>query len=180
VFAHSHQGSCQADACRVPAATPGRWVNMIAVQPDVLAVAISASQTAADNLRPPGRRVQEDIPNTPVWARLSHSLLANPASLPLPLQIFVISIQSAESVMLTAELRSLRLQARFPNAAAADTARRQLEIQTRTVTAALTRNNEKPGRSSLGGLLTAGSFQVVGTDVLGSWPIYPELVRALQ
>jgi hypothetical protein len=179
-FALSHQGSCQDDSCRVPATTPGRWVNFLTIQPDVLAVAVSPNATEADNLRPPGRRLQEQIPEAPVWARLSHALLTNPSGLPVPVQIFAIGLQSAESVTLSAELASLHLKAHFPNGAAANTARRQLEIETRNLAAALTRNNETIDRATLAGLLTAGSFQVIGTDVLGQWPIHTELIRALQ
>ena len=179
-FARSHQGSCESDSCRVPATTPGRWVNFLSVQPDVLAVAVSANPTEADNLRPPGRRLQEQIPDAPVWAKLSHALLTDPAGLPIPVQIFAIGLQSAESVTLSAEPASVHLKAHFPNGAAADTARRQLEIETKTLTTALTRNNEKIDRASLAGLLTAGSFQVIDTDLFGLWPIYPQLIRALQ
>jgi hypothetical protein len=179
-FANSHGGTCEADACRVPATTPGRWVNFISVQPDVLAVAISPTQTAADELRPPGRRLQEQIPNAPVWAKLSHDLLTHPIGLPVPLQIFAISLQSAESAILSAELQSLHLKAHFANAAAAETGRRQLEIQTRTLTTALQQNNQRSDRATMAGLLTAGSFHVIGTDVLGTWPIYPELLKAIQ
>ncbi len=179
-FALSHQGSCEADSCQVPATTPGRWVNFLTVQPDVLAVAVSPSQTAADNLRPPGRRLQEQIPNAPVWAKLSHALLTTPAGLPLSVQIFAIALQSAESVTLSADPSSVHLKAHFANTAAAATARTQLQIETRTLTAALTRNNEKIDRATAAGLLTAGAFQVAGTDCVGEWPIYPELIRALQ
>ena len=179
-FALAHQGACQAEACRVPATTPGRWVNFLTIQPDVLAVAVSPNDAGADELRPPGRRVQEEIPDAPVWAKFSHQLLSNPTSLPLPAQIFAISMQSAHFVEMAARPQSLNLKARFENGPAADTARRQLEIQTRTLTSALLKKDEKPDPATFAGLLTQGSFQVVGTDLLGIWPLRPELLRALQ
>lgn len=179
-FAVSHQGLCEADSCRVPATVPGRWVDFVNVQSDVLAVAISPNPAAADALRPPGRRLQGQIPKAPVWAKLSHSLLTNPVSLPLPVQIFLISMQSAESVTLSLGTGSLQLNAQFANVPTADTARRQLEIQTKTLVSALARNNEKYDRASLASLLAEGSFRVMGSDVLGIWPIHPELIRALQ
>ena len=155
-------------------------MNFLLIQPDVLAAAIAPTPSAADNLRPPGRRVQEEIPNAPVWAKISHALLINPAALPLGLQIFDISIESAESVTLSAQRDDIKLKARFPNGAAADTARRQLELQTKKLKTALALDNERPDPAAISGLLTAGSFQVIGTDVLGTWPIRPELLRALQ
>jgi hypothetical protein len=179
-FAISHHGSCEADACRVAATTAGRWVNLIAIQPDVLAVAISPDRAGADDLRPPGRRRQQEIPAAPIWAKPSHFFLTHPAGLPVPVQIFAISLQSAESVIISAQLQSVQLKAHFSNAATADTARSQLEIQTRRLTSALVVDHEKPDRASMAGLLTAGTFQVIGTDVVGVWPIYSELLKALQ
>ncbi len=177
-FAIKQNGKCDDAACRVPASATGRWVNLILLQPDVLGVAISPNPTGADELRPPGRRVQEEIPPAPIWIRPSHALLSRPASLPLPLQIFAIGLQSSDQVTVSAQKDRVQLKASFANAAAADTARHQLEIETKLIKAAL--KSEKPDQSSLAGLLMGGSFQVIGTDVLGVWPVSPELLKALQ
>jgi len=177
-FATSHHGWCSDAGCQVPATTPGRWVNLITVQPDVLAVAISASPSDADNLRPPGRRVQEIIPNAPVWTKLSHALLLNPTALPLPVRIFAISLQSAGSVTISAMPDRLELEATFANSAAADTAMRQLQMQTRILTAALSK--EKADSASIGGLLTGGNFWLAGNELRGQWPVRPEFLRALE
>jgi len=177
-FAAAHQGWCGEAGCQVPATAPGRWVNLITVQPDVLAVSISANPSGADNLRPPGRRVQEVIPNAPVWAKLSHGMLLNPTALPLPLRIFVISLQSAGSVTVSAMPDRLELAATFANSATADTAMRQLQMQTRMLTTAL--GKEKVDSASIGGLLMGGNFWMAGNELRGQWPVRPELLRALQ
>ncbi len=156
-FAFAHQGTCANDACRVPATTPGRWVNFITVQSDVLAVAISGNQSAADNLRPPGRRLQEEIPDAPVWAKLSPALLNRPELLPLPLRMFAISLQSADAVTVSAQPSSLQVKATFANPTAADSARYQL-----------------------GRLQTSGSFLISGNTLVGTWPIQPEMLKSLQ
>jgi len=177
-FAAAHQGWCTGVGCQVPATIPGRWVNLITVQPDVLAVAIGTSPSGADNLRPPGRRVQELIPNAPVWAKLSHSMMLNPTALPLPVRIFVISLQSAGSVTISAIPDRLELEATFANSATADTAMRQLQMQTRILTAALSK--EKVDSASIGSLLIGGNFWVAGNELRGQWPVRPELLRALE
>ncbi len=177
-FAASHQGACNEAGCRVPATTPGRWVNLITVQPDVLAVAISTNPAGADDLRPPGRRVQEEIPNAPVWAKLSHAMLLNPTGLPLPVRIFVISLQSAGSVTISAVPDKVELRAEFANGATADTARRQLEMQTKVLRGALGQDAVDPG--SIGGLLMGGNFWVTGSELRGNWPVRAELIRALE
>ena len=150
------------------------------MQPNVLAVAISSNPTAADNLRPPGRRVQQEIPNGPVWAKLSNGMLTNPTTLPLPLRIFAIDLQLASSVTVFATADRLQLHATFANPSAADTAKGQLQIQTRLLTTALQQNGEKADSASIAGMLTAGTFQTAGKDLDGTWPLRREFLRALE
>lgn len=179
-FAIAHQGVCEEDACRLPGMEPGRWVNFLLIQPDVLGVAVTPLPTAGDELRPPGRRQQQEIPDAPVWASPAHALLMNPSAMPVPVQLFLISLQSAESVFLSADLKSVNLKAQFDNAATAETARSQLQIQTRALTRELTRGHQTIDPATLAGLLAGGSFQVVGVETLGVWPISPALLKAVQ
>ena len=107
-------------------------------------------------------------------------MLANPTTLPLPMRIFAIDLQSALSVMIWAQTDRLQLKAGFVNRTTADTAKQQLEIQTKLLTAALKQSGEKADSASLAGMLTAGNFQVIGNDLNATWPIRPELLKALQ
>ena len=100
-YAVAHGGTCRDETCRVPASKPGRWANFFPVQADVIALAIGSNSTAADLLRPPGRRVQDQPGEGPVWAKIPASVLKNPASLPLAARVFAITLQSAESVILS-------------------------------------------------------------------------------
>lgn len=186
-FAIVHGGTCEADACRAPSTKPQRWVNFIRVQPDTVALAMSSNESAAYLLRPPGRRSQELPLGDPVWVRVSPSLLKDPTGLPKPLQIFAISLQAAESVLLSAgraehgdEAFTLQLEAAFPDAPSADTTCKQLQIQTRMLRLELAQENQKPNPADLTGLLTAGSFQVGNARIFGSWPVRKELMRALE
>jgi hypothetical protein len=186
-YAGAHGGTCQGETCRVPASKPGRWANFFPVQADVIALAISDNQTAADMLRPPGRRVQDQPIAGPVWVRLSTMVLRNPESLPLAARIFAITLQSAESVVLSvgqaagsSEAFTIRLNAEFQNAAAADTTKKQLDIQTRMLKLELAKEQQKPNPADLTGLFTAGSFQAVEKRVVGEWPVRKELLEALE
>jgi len=186
-FAVLHGGLCEADTCRAPSSKPKRWVNFIRVQPDTVALAISGNATAADLLRPPGRRTQELPIGDPVWVRVSPSVLKDPTGLPKPLQIFAISLSGAESVLLSAgraergdEAFTLQLEAAFPDAPSADTTCKQLQIQTRMLRLALAHENQQANPADLTGLLTAGSFQVGNARLFGSWPVRKELLRALE
>jgi hypothetical protein len=186
-FAIAHGGTCDNDACRAPGTKPHRWVNFIRLQPDTVALAMSENPTAADLLRPPGRRLQALPPGDPVWVSLSPSLLKDPTALPKPLQIFAISLQAAESVVLSAgqaehgnEAFTVQLEAAFPNAASADTTCKQLQIQTRMLRLELAHENREPNPADLTGLLTAGTFQVGNTHLFGTWPVRKELLNALE
>ncbi len=121
----------------------------------------------------------------PVWVDLSPELLKSPAQLPLPLQILAISLQSASPVVLSvgagqAGAFLLKLDAQFPNRAAADTARRQLELETKSLTLALARQNHPSDVRDFTGLLASGSFQVADRHTLGRWLVRPELLHALE
>ena len=186
-FAIAHGGTCDGDACRAPGTKPQRWVNFIRIQPDTAAMAISQNATAADLMRPPGRRLQDSPPGDPVWVSVSPTLIKDPTSLPRPLQIFALSLQPAASVLLSAghaehsnEAFTVQLQAAFPNAPSADTTCKQLQMQTRMLKLELARENRQPSPADLTGLLTAGSFQVGNTHVFGTWPVRKELLKALE
>jgi hypothetical protein len=186
-FAMAHGGTCEDDACRAPGTKPRRWINFLRIQPDALALAISRNATAADLLRPPGRRLQDSPPGDPIWISVSPSLIKDPTGLPRPLQIFALSLQPAASVRLSAgraehsnEAFTVQLEAAFPNAPSADTTCKQLQIQTRMLKLELARENHQPSPADLTGLLTAGTFQVGNTHVFGTWPVRKELLNALE
>ena len=186
-YAIAHGGTCRDETCRVPASKPGRWANFFPVQPDVIALAIGSNPTAADLLRPPARRVQDQPGDGPVWAKVPASVLKSPASLPLPARVFAITLQSAESVVLSVGPSSgsstaftIRLNAEFPNEPTADTTKKQLNIQTRMLKLELAKEHQQPNPADLTGLLTAGTFQVVDKRVIGDWPVRKELLQALE
>jgi hypothetical protein len=186
-FAMAHGGTCEDDACRVPGTKPRRWINFLRIQPDAVALAISRNSTAADLLRPPGRRLQDSPPGDPIWVNVSPSLIKDPTGLPRPLQIFALSLQPAASVLLSAgraehsnEAFTVQLEAAFPNVPSADTTCKQLQIQTRMLKLELARENHQPSPADLTGLLTAGTFQVGNTHVFGTWPVRKELLNALE
>ena len=188
-YASAHGGTCRHDVCHVPASTPERWISFLPVQPDVIAVALSPDDSAAEQLKPDHRQAVEPIPSfQPVWVRVSHSLLKAPLSLPLAVRIFAISLQSADSVIFSLGKSAdpsqaafdVELDAECTNAATAESARNQLEIQTKMLSLELTREHAKPNAADLTGLLTSGAFEVRGKRVVGTWPVRKELLQTLQ
>ena len=186
-YASAHGGSCGGDVCKLPASRPGRWISFMQLQPNVLGVAINASPLAVQALA--ARKIDHPppLPTQPVWVRVAHYLLSDPKSLPLPVQIFVMALESADEVTLSADLDpenrnqfQLRMEAQCRNGAIADTARKQLEIQTKMLALGLERQHQQPNPADLSGLLIAGRFQVAGKELIGTWPLRRELLEKLQ
>jgi hypothetical protein len=186
-YATAHGGSCESSHCKLPTTRPGRWASFRSIQPDVIGLALSADPAAAGSFVLSDRTHRNSIPTDPVWIRPAHSLLSNPASLPLPARILAISLQFADEVTLslgrstsTSAPFELKLAARYPNPAMADTTRSQLEIDTKMLKLELAREHQQPNPADLTGLLVSGTFQVVKSEVFGAWPIRQELLNSLQ
>jgi hypothetical protein len=187
-YSVSHHGACTGELCNVPTSTRGRWASFVAIQHNVLGLAVSANGSAAETLRPPAHRRAEAMPGQPVWVKPSHALLRNPLALPLPLRIFAISLQSADVVVLalapapenSRAAFNLELTVECPSRATAETIRSQLEIQTSMLRRELAREHQQPNPADLTGLLTNGSFQVAAKTVTGTWPVRKEFVKTLE
>jgi hypothetical protein len=186
-YAAAQGGNCIGALCEAPTSKAGRWASFLAIQPDVMGLALSADPTAAAAVRPPGHAVSEAIPERPVWARISQSMLKNPAGLPVAVRLFAISLQFANPVVLSvrqadehSEEFELELDAQCATAAMAETIRNQLELDTKMLKLELAREHAQPNAADLTGLLTAGSFQVIDKRVVATWPIREELLRSLR
>jgi hypothetical protein len=186
-YAAHHGGSCNDTFCQALTTRPGRWASYLRIQSDMVGLAVSGDP--ADVLLLSPRKVEHAaaIPSAPLWVSLPHSVLSDPKELPLALRLFALAVQSADSVVLSAEPGkessgdfSLRMEAVCPNAAIADTARTQLEIETKLLNMELQRERQHPSRADLTGLLTAGSFRQSGKAVIGSWPVYRDFLQHLQ
>ena len=139
-YAAAHGGSCAAALCEAPTSRTGTWASFVSVQPDVMGLALSADRAGAEALRPPGHAFHEAIPDSPAWARVSPTILKKPASLPVALRIFAISLQFANPVVLSlgaadehSEEFKLQLDAQCANPAMAETVRSQLELDTKKI-----------------------------------------------
>jgi len=185
-YAMAHGGNCASKLCNAPTSKPGRWASFLPIQPDVMALALSANPNAVEVERPPGHFLRETMPSQPVWARLSRRLLANPASLPVPLRIFAISLQSANPVVLSLSPDAgstrfkLQLDAQCSSAAMAETIRTQFDIDTKLLKLGLARAHIVPNPADLSGLLSSGAFQVVDRRLVATWPVPKELLASLE
>ncbi len=186
-YARKHGGRCKNRFCETPSSTTGRWASFFPLQPDVMALAISGNRVAARVLRD-RHEITRAVPQEPLWVSLSQAVLKNTTALPTAIRIFAISLQSADSVVLSlgpasppgeAEFQ-LQLKAECANAITAQSMRNQLELETKFLKLAFARQHTPPNGSDLGTLLTQGSFRASGNKVFGNWPISKELLNSLQ
>jgi len=186
-YAAAHGGTCRRLSCVVPTSKSGYWVNLVRVQSDVTGLSISANSAAAETLRRKAPETEHAFPTDPVWVSVSRAVLSKPDALPLPMRILAISLQSADRVVLSLGAVTdkqaafqVELKANFPIEASAETARAQLEIETKMLKLGLQRAHRQPNPADLTGLIAAGSFRRVRKEVLGSWPVRWELLRTLE
>lgn len=183
-YVRAQGGKCE-DICVVPATSPGRWASLRTMQPDVVAISVSSERAAVLSV---GRKVAEPIasgvPADPIWVTMPGSILTPASSWPAAAKVLAASLHTAQAVTFAAGMHdsSLRLEmkARFDSEQSAQAVRNQLEIDTRMLKLELAREHEKPNPADLTGLLTAGTFQLVGSDVVGHWPVERALLHALE
>jgi hypothetical protein len=182
-----HGGTCKKEFCNLPTSNPGRWASFLPIQSDVIGLAVSHDSSAALTLSPRRDRVPQQLPSDPVWVKVSQRLLENPVSLPAPLRIFAISLQSADRVLLSLDSGvksgaafTLQLDAQCPTKATAETIKTQLELQTRMLGMELAREHQQPSLADFAGMLVAGTFHVSDKHVIGTWPIHTELLNTLK
>lgn len=185
-YATESGGHCSGEVCGVLSRESGRWTSFQFVQPDVLALDVGQDEPFTAGMH---ERVPVEMPSPdPVWVQFSSKLLKHPAELPLPLQILVVSVQSARPVILSVAASEdgiktgflLKVRATFPNAAAADTIRNQMERETKALSLALAKQEPKPDPKDLTGLLASGTFQAANNQLLGRWVVGPEFLQLLQ
>lgn len=185
-YAVAHGGTCDGDLCEIATSSSGRVVSMRSIQSDVLGLGIGRDRAAAKMI---GNSKQTSVAFLPalLWVRPSRQLLADPAELPPALRIFAISLESADSAVLSLQPTdtdrgafAIALDAQFPNRPTAETARTQLVLDTNSLKLSLAREHRKPDPADLTWLLTSGNFQVSQQHLLGLWIVRNELLASLR
>jgi hypothetical protein len=184
-YARQHDGSCRGESCTLPSSRPGRWLSFTELQPDVMLAAVAANPGASASLVNTPTRLVDPRPDDAVWLRPATPLLQKPNDLPFALRVFAIALQSAKNVTLSLAPApdaafNLKLTAHFGAPASAESARSQLDLDTRLLTAELGREHATANPADLTGLLTAGRFWRQDDVLYGTWPIRKELLNSLR
>lgn len=186
-YVRKQGGMCSAQTCSLRSSRSETWISMIRLQSDVIGVALGKERSLVGTIHPGQQAAPQPVPAQPVWMKLAPHLVKNPSSVPAALRIFLISLQPC-SVMLAlngarndqGDAFQIELNGRCSSAVAADTVRKQLEIQTKMLKLELAREHQEPNPADLTGLLTSGTFDTSGNEVRGTWPVRKELLKTLQ
>jgi hypothetical protein len=183
-YATLHGGNCDGERCRVPTSQPRRWASFWPLQPDAMVLVLGPPAVAARKLQP--NYTDLTVPDSPIWAELSPALLPD-ASLPDILRLYTSALQPAISVTFsllpTATERNafeIRLSARCASPAAAQALANQLQLNTKLLILALTREGKPINPAGLTGLLTSGKFYASGELALGLWPVNQAFLHAIE
>ena len=187
-YVRNQSGTCNRGVCALQSTKSGTWISMVRLQPDVVGVALGKERSLVGTIHPGQRAAPHPFPVQPIWMKLAQHLVKNPSTVPGALRIFLISLQPSNFVLLavssaphgTGSAFEIELTAGCPSAAAADTVRKQLEIQTKMLKLELARQRQQPNPADLTGLLTSGTFDTSGAEVRGIWPVRKELLKTLQ
>jgi hypothetical protein len=146
----------------------------------MMALAVSADDTAAARLREtnPGRDIQ--APDDPVWMSVPASALKRTESMPAGTRLFAAAVAGADQVTLTIGPKDGNYAARLEAVCASAKDAQAISAQLSKITATL---KEVAGKTKtpdeLAGLLTGGTFQQTDRKVFGYWTIRKGLLENL-
>ena len=176
-------GKCLNAVCRMIGSTPDRHISFFPLQQNLMALAVSPEESAAERLNAVDQRPAPQLPDSAFWIMVPGVVLKSGNALPNGTQKFVESMEGAE--MLTLWLvpdgsgLGARMNVRCVSVAAAAAMASQLTKVTALLRRMIESEHQTPNPADLSGMLTAGSFHNEGTSVMGSWPIPQPLLQNL-
>ena len=182
-YAASQQGKCDNSLCRLSGSTPDRRISFLPIQSGLMALAVSADDSAAMRLTSPAAGPDMQIPGAPVWASLPPSWLRSAGNLPDGTRPFARAVEQAESVILAfapeGNRFALKLTVVCGGEQDAYDAASQLTRMTALLRKLIALEKQTPNPGDLSGVLVSGTFRNAGNRVFGYWPIERVFVENL-
>lgn len=174
-YVESQNGRCAGSLCRLQGSAPERRISFFPVRSDVMALAVSADDSAVLRMSTPADGATFEPPAAPLWVSVPSSVLQSGESLPAETRTFAQTVGRANSVILYFVAEPKRYAARMQiecrtREDAVDLAR-QLNQLTASVRQSFTAEHQKPNPADLTGVLAGGSFLQADSRVVGYWPI---------
>ncbi|HXK02465.1 MAG TPA: hypothetical protein VMS37_08685 [Verrucomicrobiae bacterium] len=179
----SQDGKCLNAVCKMVGSAPDRRISFFPLQQNVMALAVSPEESAAERMSAVSRRPDTELPSAPLWMTIPPSVLKSGQNLPSGTQMFVHSMERAEGVTLwavpEAQGFSARLSVRCATVEDAVDMASKLNKVTALLRELIEKERQTPNPADLSGLLTAGTFHNEGQKVLGTWPVSQALLDNL-
>lgn len=178
-YAAHEGGNCHNSFCRVTGSVPERRISFFPLRRDLMALAVSADESAAFELQIVRQARPTEIPGDPVWSLIPIAALRQNGSLPPVAMVFVRALDGAQSVLLSAGPEGTRMKVRLDATCGSAAQAAALATQLRDITAHLRDAVATPDPKDLGGVLAAGVFERKDAHVLGRWPVEREFLEWL-
>jgi len=175
-YAREQGGGCLNGLCRMPGSLPSRKISFFPLQSNLMAMAVSESESAATRMSNPGKDARS-IPalKQPVWLSLPSSTLKKSSDFPTGTQLFAKAMEGAESATISLAPQGKAIEAQLEvvcrNAQEAAIIAEQFQKVTALLRTIIEKEKQKPNPGDLSGVLTAGVFRQEDTRVLGRWPL---------
>ena len=181
-YAARQGGSCYEQLCRMQGSTPERRISFLPLRDDVMALAVSTDDLAANRLTKTGEPITAQLPSAPMWVMVPGSALHEAAAFPPGMRLMLSALTSADRLVVTVGLSGTGLAAKLEATCRTKDDAHVLASQLRTVTATLKEAllRDKAAQSDeLVKVLVGGTFDDNGAKVEGQWPFSKALIASL-
>ena len=183
-YAREQGGACRDALCRMSGSTPERKISFFPLRPDLMGLAVGPDDSAAIDLEDTAaRRRALEMPDAPVWISIPPALLKTGSDMPAGTRMFAHTMEDADDVSIAMAPSGNRFEARLSVQCRSERQAAALAAQLESITAMLrdmiAREHQVPNPRDLSGVLTSGTFNHLGTRVLGSWPLQQGFVEGL-
>lgn len=183
-YAREQGGTCHDALCRMSGSTPERKISFFPLRPNLMGLAVSPDPSAAIDLEArSARRRALEMPDAPVWISIPPALLKSETDMPAGTRMFAHTVENADDVNIAVAPSGSRFEARLNVQCRSEQQAAALAAQLGTITAMLremiAREHQTPNPHDLSGVLTSGTFNHLGTRVMGSWPLEKGFMQGL-
>jgi hypothetical protein len=179
----SQGGKCNNAVCNLVGSMPDRHISFFPLQKNLMALAVSATEDAADRLNSLDQRANAELPDSPIWLMIPSSVLRSGKDLPVGTKVFADKMERAQSATIwlagTKDHFAARMDVQCASVSDAVAMASDLTAVTHLLVRMIESENKVPNPADLSGFLTAGTFHNEGTKVIGEWPIQQALMETL-
>jgi hypothetical protein len=182
-YVQSNGGRCNNSFCRLAGSSPEKRISFFPVQSNLMAMAVSDDDSAAERLSTVNRGPDAEIPNAPLWLSIPPSAVKSGQSLPAGTRMFARSLERARAVTVAIvpekDQFAAKLSVRCANESDATALAAELSKTTALLRQMIEHEHQTPNPADLGGFLTAGTFRNDASRVMGYWPVSRALIGNL-